>query len=373
MNTVTRGERRSANQGVSSRLRRTALKLAKDANSGLLNAAYRANLARIPAGPEGLMVEPSSLCNLRCPLCPTGMRVTKRDRPSLSFEQFKAALGIYRYTLRYITFWNYGEPLLNRELPEMVGYASRYAIETQISTNGAFLDDEWASRLMEAGLTRLIVSIDTPHEALYARYRVRGDYQQVIRNVRGAVARKQTLRARTAIVLQYMLMSGTEDLDAIVAQGEDLGADEVVVKSIGIGSFVARPTQQHFTLMPRNPDYQRYPLPELRAKEPWGDTRCSYVWRRMVLCSDGTCLPCCRDQTSEFELGRTTDGTTLARVWNSPAYARFRRDIRRTMQTARMCQRCPELTKPNVDPGLVYAGSEDETTTTFALDVRARR
>jgi hypothetical protein len=100
---------------------------------------------------------------------------------------------------------------------------------------------------------------------------------------------------------------------------------------------------------------------DLRARVRWEDARCTYVWRNMVLNSDGGSVPCCRDQNAEHGLGLTGGGRTLAALWNGPAYRRFRRRIRETQRDAVMCQRCPELVHRDVDPGAVFVRERVES------------
>jgi radical SAM protein with 4Fe4S-binding SPASM domain len=328
--------------------------LLRTLNAGLLELSYRLDLPVALGGPVSLMVEPSAACNLRCPFCPTGIRVTKREGYTLSPDDFERALGWFRYTLRTVTFWNYGEPFLNRDLAKMVAAVSRYGIDTQITTNGHFLEGPMLDDIFEAGLTLLIVSIDTPNGALYDRYRVGGDFDTVVRNVRHAVARKRALAAKTTIAAQYIIMSGTEDLPAMIAHGRELGADQVIVKTLGIGSSIPVPTDEEWSLMPESEEFRRYvSRDDLRAKIQWDDVRCTYIWRRMVLTSDGKCVPCCRDQLAKFDLGSIRNGRTLASIWNSAAYRQYRREIRETQKKEIMCQRCPELVRQEFEPGVV--------------------
>jgi radical SAM protein with 4Fe4S-binding SPASM domain len=327
-------------------------------NAALLELSYRLDLPVALGGPVSLMVEPSAACNLRCPFCPTGIRATKRDGYTLSPDDFERALGWFRYTLRMITFWNYGEPFLNRDLAKMVAVASRYHIDTQITTNGHFLEGPMLDDIFAAGLTMLIVSLDTPNAELYDRYRVGGDFETVVRNFRHAVARKRELGAKTEIAAQYIAMHDTEDVGAMAAHGEELGADKVIVKTLGIGSSVPDPTDEEWSLMPESEQFKRYvSRDDLRAKVHWDDTRCTYIWRRMVLTSDGKCTPCCRDQLAKFDLGTIKNGGTLASVWNGAAYRQYRREIRETQKKEIMCQRCPELVREKYEPGVVFSAA----------------
>jgi radical SAM protein with 4Fe4S-binding SPASM domain len=321
----------------------------------MLRLSYLLNMPFVLGGPEALMVEPSGACNLRCPLCPTGLGITKREKYLLSAEEFERALGWFRWTLRTISFWNYGEPFMNRDLAKMIAVASRYRIRTFVSSNGTFVDGPLLDDVLAAGLTQLNVSIDTPHKEFYANYRVRGDFDRVERNIRRAVERKRALGAKTEIVAQYMLMSGSEDVDAIIAHGMSLGVDKVLVKTIGIGSSVPKPSNKDWAFMPERDENNRYASKDdLRVKIGWDDKRCQYIWGRMVLTSDGQCVPCCRDQMAQFKLGSVADGAALPSVWNAPEYRRYRRHIRETQKKEVMCQRCPEVMREAAEPGFVF-------------------
>jgi radical SAM protein with 4Fe4S-binding SPASM domain len=328
-------------------------------NRRLLDFSYRLDLSFVLGGPVTLMVEPSARCNLRCPLCPTGIRVTKRDGYTLAPEDFERALGWFRYTIQTVTFWNWGEPFLNRDLAKMVAIASRNDIRSLISTNGHYLDRPMLDDILAAGLTRLMVSVDTPNPDLYDRYRVGGDFELVERNFRHAVERKRALGAKTDIVAQYIIMSGSEDIDAMIAHGQSLGADKVLVKTLGIGSSVPAPTNEEWSLLPESEEYQRYvSRDDIRSKVLWEDARCTYIWQRMVLNADGTCVPCCRDQVAKFHLGSIQDGGSLPTVWNSKAYRQYRREIRATQKAEIMCQRCAILVRQELDPGFVFTAAE---------------
>ena len=340
----------------------TLLSLIRYVNAGLVELSYRFNMPFVIGGPVSLMVEPSAACNLRCPFCPTGIHMTKREGYTLSPADFERALGWFRYTLRTVTFWNYGEPFLNRDLPKMVAMASRYHIKTQISTNGHFLDRPMLDDIFAAGLTLLLVSIDTPKSELYDRYRVGGDFETVVRNFGHAVERKRIMGAKTEIAAQYIAMRDSEDVAAMIAHGRELGADKVIVKTLGIGSSIPEPTNEEWSLMPETEEFQRYVShDEIRSKIHWDDARCTYIWRRMVLNSDGKCVPCCRDQLAKFELGTIKNGGTLASVWNSRTYRQYRRDIRQIQKKEVMCQRCPELVREELEPGIVFTAAPTVT------------
>jgi len=106
-------------------------------------------------GPSTLMVEPTNVCNLHCPACPTGAGILNRPPRAMSFDEFKGilnqALDPPGY-LRRVTLFNYGEPFLCKDLLRMVRYAADRGLETFTSTNGQFLGGgKIATRWSRAG------------------------------------------------------------------------------------------------------------------------------------------------------------------------------------------------------------------------------
>ena len=61
-----------------------------------------------------------------------------------------------------------GEPLLRRDLPSLVRQISELGLEVALTTNGSFLKRE-ASRLSEAGLDRVTISLDAIDQHLHSK------------------------------------------------------------------------------------------------------------------------------------------------------------------------------------------------------------
>jgi MoaA/NifB/PqqE/SkfB family radical SAM enzyme len=116
---------------------------------------------RKPFGmPVSFQIEPSNLCNLKCDLC----RVTlgmKRKPENLDLNVFKKLIdevGDYVFT---IVLWDWGEPLINPDVFEMIRYAADKNIKIVCSSNGQLIRNEnFARKIIESGLDSLIVAVD---------------------------------------------------------------------------------------------------------------------------------------------------------------------------------------------------------------------
>jgi MoaA/NifB/PqqE/SkfB family radical SAM enzyme len=96
-----------------------------------------------------LQIEVTTSCNLDCKIC---MRhYLERPASSLSLDDFKKVLASGNF--RYVGLHGWGEPMLNRQLFEMIGYAESSGVSTNLTTNGTLIgdkiDDVFASGLRE--------------------------------------------------------------------------------------------------------------------------------------------------------------------------------------------------------------------------------
>lgn len=117
---------------------------------------------------QRLHLELTSRCNFACEFCPDGvMRRPRGTMPLPMVERLLAAAG-REGVARQIHFHVMGEPLLYPDLPEAVQSARRHGMEAWVTTNGSLLAPALVTALRAAGLSRLIVSLQTPDSDTFA-------------------------------------------------------------------------------------------------------------------------------------------------------------------------------------------------------------
>jgi pyruvate-formate lyase-activating enzyme len=130
--------------------------------------------------PYGLIIEPTNLCNFRCPFCPTGNRAAlarvARPKGTMKFELYQKIISdLGELTRRchrkvhHLQLWKDGEPLLHPQLPEMVRLArqAEVADSIELTTNGSLLKPAAISALLAAGLDVLKVSVEHVNDGVY--------------------------------------------------------------------------------------------------------------------------------------------------------------------------------------------------------------
>ena len=106
-----------------------------------------------------LYIEPTSKCNLNCKMC---FRHTWFDETfcDLSLEDFCRVLKTMPKTVETIFFGGMGEPLFHKDILAMIRLAAETGAEVELLTNGTLLTEEMINGIMDAGLSRIWISID---------------------------------------------------------------------------------------------------------------------------------------------------------------------------------------------------------------------
>ncbi|TYQ15551.1 UNVERIFIED_CONTAM: radical SAM protein with 4Fe4S-binding SPASM domain [Acetivibrio alkalicellulosi] len=104
-------------------------------------------------------------CNIKCRFCYAGCTQNKAKQ-HLDMEGFKKVLDIIRYEAEVpsVSFTG-GEPMLNKDLPKLIKYASKTnKMRVNLITNGSLITPKKAKELARAGLSSAQVSIESAYE-----------------------------------------------------------------------------------------------------------------------------------------------------------------------------------------------------------------
>jgi hypothetical protein len=164
--------------------------------------------------PRSIRLDASTLCQLRCPSCPTGTGQTAKSLGEgyLSFADFRRIVD-ENPRISKIELSNWGEPLLNPDLPRIVKYAYRRGVAMHAG-NGVNLNtasEDVLEALVKYKLRTMTVSIDGASQKTYPIYRVKGDFDTVIGNIRKINALKTRYRSRyPELRWQYIIFGHNE-------------------------------------------------------------------------------------------------------------------------------------------------------------------
>ena len=104
-------------------------------NLALTEAEFRLRRTSVHGRPYVLVIDPTNVCNLRCPLCPTGLMQRGRKAGMIPWETFTAVVDQAAPWAYKVNLFNWGEPLLHTHLFEMIRYAKSKNLGTSMSSN----------------------------------------------------------------------------------------------------------------------------------------------------------------------------------------------------------------------------------------------
>ena len=303
--------------------------------------------------PTGVIIDPINICNLKCPLCPTGAKKSNYKPTVMSFETFKTVIDKI-HSLKSIALFNWGEPFLNKDIFKMIEYAKKKHISVTIHTNFSFKkDDKFFEDIVNSDLDLLTLSIDGTNPETYSKYRVGGDYNLVISNIKKLVETKKRLNKDKPDIMWKMVVNKFNEKEIEKARqiSKGLGikfataamnlAD--VYPNVDFGDI----NKNKDYWLPKNEKYLRHYY-RMGYKFPLNDSICTRPFTTIIINPDGKVAPCCWTVNEEDIVGDLTK-ESFKEIWNNDKY-RFTRSLFSKKRyngpkTGSVCERCHNYRK----------------------------
>ena len=294
--------------------------------------------------PVSISIEPTNVCNLHCPECPSGQNKLTRENGFIEEKLFNKILDVLTGKIFYLTFYFQGEPYLHPGFPNLVKAAKAKKVHITTSTNGHFLNQENANLTVHSGLDKLIISLDGTDPDTYSSYRVGGNFGKVTEGVREIVRQKNLSGAsKPRVILQFLVLKTNEhQIQEVKNLGRQLGVDAVEIKSAQFYEF-----ENGNPLMPSNTKYCRYVASKTRSDKMIYRIRnrmprhCFRMWSSCVITWDGWVVPCCYDKDAKYRMGNLYE-QPFDQIWKSEKYREFRHRILHARETVAICRNCAE-------------------------------
>jgi MoaA/NifB/PqqE/SkfB family radical SAM enzyme len=322
----------------------------------LPEGSQRGSIAEL--NPRVVFIEVTNRCNLLCQTCPRTF-FDREPLKSLTLKDFITIAEQFPQMERALLH-GIGEPLLNRELPEIIAYLKRRNVEVIINSNGTLLSPEWQEKLINSGLDEYRCSIDGAKDETYARIRGANLLPKLKKGLEGLVQTKERLGSVTPRVSIWCVATRENlvELPELVRLAAQLGVPEVYLQRL---VYFARERDEQYgmardekAIFDKYSDYQekvieectllsaelrvdfrasgaRDPLSSFAAARPedfapW--QACLRPWTTAYVTANGNCLPCCISPfaTNDYEsliLGNLFEHS-FAEIWNAPLYQEFR-------------------------------------------------
>lgn len=186
--------------------------------------------------PIEIEISPSGACNHRCIFCALDYmgykpNFLKKDVILPTVKQMHAK------GLKSVICAGEGEPLLNRDFPEIANAMKGYGLDVAMSTNGVLLTKEISSECLQA-FTWIRFSVASMQESSYQSIQqgVEGDLDKVCENIQEAVKIKKDNGLHTTLGVQCLLIP--QNIGQILEMAEKL-------RELGVDYFTVKPYMAH--------------------------------------------------------------------------------------------------------------------------------
>ena len=233
-------------------------------------------LEKKPVFPIYIEVSPMGACNHRCTFC--AVDYIGYQTRSLDTEIFKTRLAEMGHLgIKSIMYAGEGEPLLHKNLSQIINHTKSCGIDVSVTTNAVLLTAKWAQDTLGA-ISWVKVSINAGSPENYAQIHQthKKDFDTVLRNLEEAVKIRNKKGFKCTIGSQMVLLPENRH-EALTLTKQ--------MKSIGVDYLVIKPYSQHKfsrTRLYENIDYNGYESirDELRS---FNDENFSVIFRENAI------------------------------------------------------------------------------------------
>jgi len=245
--------------------------------------------------PVYILIEPTSVCNLRCVMC-FQVDKTFTRQPYMGMMKFDLFQQIVDEAVEGgtggITLASRGEPTLHKQLPQMLKYLSGKFYELKLTTNATLLNEKLIHAILESNVNIIVFSVDAHSSPLYEQIRVRGNFETVCRNIESFHNIREKYYPSSITTTRISAVKFRDDQNPKAFT--DFWSN--IVDEVGMKNAAAR--------------WDTYN----NAIEDVNEHPCSYLWERLYIWHDGSTSPCDADYKSRLKVS-SINNSSIKDVW----------------------------------------------------------
>lgn len=289
------------------------MSLASKIHSGIRAARHVSAVALGTGGiPRGhrcmVLVEPTSVCNLACPLCPTGTGTLERENKFIPMSVFDRILDVTAPLAEGYILNLFGEPTFHPQFGELLQKTAHRS--TWLSTNLSYSEDAVREMARWPHL-RVICSIDTVIPEEYPRYRVGGDWDKVMRNL------EILAKGSCEVHPQFLVPADHRDDEPLIEFARRF--------AIAPGQLIIKRKMENFRL-----DYTNEPI----------EGCCHSPYMGIFFDCDGHLLPCCNNARKDLHMLHIDEITSHLDILGHKRVMAFRKQLARDKNAYPSCGNC---------------------------------
>ncbi len=206
-------------------------------NMSKLYHSYLFRNTRVNAYPLHLKIDVTPVCQLSCSVCIHAKNFTPKqyfnNKMKMSLELFRKICDEVSGKTLVLSLYHMGESLLNKDIFEMINYASQKRLNTYITTNFSVnLSDTQITKLIKDGPSTIIIALDGFSQETYGKTRINGNVGLVKDNLIRLLDKQKKLNKKLPyIMIQSNLYDhNTHEKDEVERFCQKIGVDSIMLR-----------------------------------------------------------------------------------------------------------------------------------------------
>lgn len=319
-------------------------------------------------------------CNLKCVMC-SSWRVEgkKPPRPSYfqSWEDLLPVLDDLVLLKTKKVHFSGGEPLMFPWLEQGIRYLTERGLHVSLVSNGTLWSRRKAQALVDAGLSQITFSLDSPLPETYRRIRGQDSWERVVQGI--ANTRLAIEKSGRSVLIKANTVLTQENFQEMLFWPElahELGIDRI--RFLPVDDLHLESGQPLRLNAPEIETFNREIAPQVAAKAlKWGliqsvaeaypfgrspaeiahaaqghyalgyyqQNRCFAPWLHSLIAADGLVYGCCMLKSEKAPLARLGPKATFKDIWLGNDYQQFRTEMLQTRPA--ICAHCDDFLGEN--------------------------
>lgn len=268
-----------------------------------------------------IYIEITNICNLKCEFCIP----CKRDLNMISISNFEEIVKkIHKYT-NVVALHVKGEPLLHKNLKEILDILEKYNLQANITTNGTLIKENLEILKNAKCIKQLNFSL---HSFL------QNDHMSdlYLKNIFDCVSELKN------ITISYRLwnletIKENDINDIIIKELESYYKLDNLKEKLKLKN--AFEINENIYI---NQDIE-FTWPDINGKEIIEKGKCWALRKQIAILVDGTVVPCCLDNNGDIPLGNILE-EDLETILNKPLSKTIKENFGNSKITCKLCKTC---------------------------------
>lgn len=270
-----------------------------------------------------IQVFPVYACNFKCNYCIFSVDKSKRgffsDAILLKLDAYKRCVDDmkqFNSKIKVVRFVGVGEPLLHKRIVDMVRYTvdANVSHKVEILTNGSLLSKKMSADLIDAGLNRMVISIQgTSQEKYFAVCGVKVKIDELVENIKYYYENKGSSELYIKII--DTALDGPEDEISYKLLFGDICDTIAIEHTVPIHNAI----DFEPVFGSKKNDLTQFGLPVSEIKV------CPQAFFHMQINPDGRIVPCYSWDYPRI-IGNCND-SSLVDIWHGESFREFRRSM----------------------------------------------